>query len=442
MSLAELIDAAVQDRVLAFSPLPPEGRDIDLLARPAEEKAVAELLVREGFIGEGWERVRFGACSAEVVDLVPTASLNLPADELERLYAEARPIDGLKRVRRPAPHHFLLLLAGFTAEGDGSLPEKRRIRIARALSEDLQAWDVAAARAPAWSGQAALAALRKAYEDEGGVSRGARARAKTERLVDLGWPAHRARLRAWRDVLGTKGPRARLISFSGLDGAGKTSQAEALRDALERLGFDAKVTWTRLEWTTLWENPWLGVLAWPARAAVGLVGRIRNERVSGRQGTPEEAPAAITPAAVRERSELLSQAWVMVVALAHASAQRRSTRRLLAPGRIVVCDRYTLDAAVQLRFRYGDRRRFRFQTWILHRLSPRPVLAYFIDVPPETAWSRKPEQYDLAALERQARLYREACESLGARSVDGERAREELCAELAEEAWRTLRSPN
>ena len=97
---------------------------------------------------------------------------------------------------------------------------------------------------------------------------------------------------------------------------------------------------------------------------------------------------------------------------------------------------------MQLRFRYGDHRRFRFQTWILHRFSPRPLLAYFIDVPPETAWSRKPEQYDPTALEQQARLYRGVCEALGARRVDGERPREELCADLAEEAWRALRSPS
>jgi thymidylate kinase len=241
-------------------------------------------------------------------------------------------------------------------------------------------------------------------------------------------------------VLGAERSPAHLISLSGLDGAGKTSQAEALRDALEAIGFDATVTWTRLEWTTLWENPWLGVLSWPARAAVGVIGRIRSGRSDGSGATPTEPPATITPAAVRERSELLSQVWVTVVALAHASAQRRSTRRLLAPGRIVVCDRYTLDAAVQLRFRYGETRRFRFQTWLLQRFSPRPLLAYFVDVPPETAWRRKPEQYDPDALERQARLYREACASLGARRVDGERPREELCAALAEEAWRALRS--
>src|SRR5215208_7714998 len=89
LSLAELIDAAVDDRVLAFSPPPPEGRDLDLLVRPPEEKAVDALLSREGFLGNGWERVRFRDCTAEAVDVVPAGSLGLPADELERLYAQA-----------------------------------------------------------------------------------------------------------------------------------------------------------------------------------------------------------------------------------------------------------------------------------------------------------------------------------------------------------------
>lgn len=441
MTIAEQIDSVVEDRVLAFSPLPPEGRDVDLLLRPAEERVVAALLAREGFRARGWEWVRFRACSAEAVDLVPATSLALPDDELQSLFSEARTLEGLRNLARPAPHHFLLLLARYTAEGDGSLPDKRRTRIERALAEDAGAWDTAARRASAWSEEAALEALRRAYEGGASVSRRNRADAGAERLRALGWRRHRALLRAWRDVVRKRRPPPRLISFSGLDGAGKTSQAQALAESLERLGFEVDIAWTRLEWTTLWENRWLGVIAAPARGVLSLLSWLKSggrRNVSSEAGEAGSDGPALEPARVRERSELISQVWVSVVAAAHGWAQRRATRAHFRRGVVVISDRYTLDAAVQLRYRYGPHRRFRFQTWLLNRLSPAPLLAYLVDVEAETARRRKPEQYDLAALSRQALLYRDLARQLGVRIVDGESAREELCAEIGAEAWLAL----
>ena len=136
---------------------------------------------------------------------------------------------------------------------------------------------------------------------------------------------------------------------------------------------------------------------------------------------------------------MISQIWVTIVALAHASAQRRETRAHLADGKTVICDRYTLDTAVHLRFRYGETRNFRFQVRLVERLSPRPLVAFLLDVPAATARARKAEQYSLGDLERQANLYREEAAGLDVRVLDGERPREELCAEIGELCWRALR---
>ena len=128
------------------------------------------------------------------------------------------------------------------------------------------------------------------------------------------------------------------------------------------------------------------------------------------------------------------------VAIAHGLAQRRETRRALRNVDVVICDRYTLDAAVHLRFRYGESRNYAFQIRLLDLLSPRPTAAYLVDVPAATAHARKPEQYSLAELERQARLYSEERLRLGVDRLDGELPREELCQTVAEHVWRMLRS--
>ena len=432
MPLAESIDRILRAPVLVFGSLPPAGRDLDLLARSNEQEVLAAWLEREGFLERGGEWVRFHDCGVESLDLVPVSAWGLLGAETSELFGEALPIPGFERLVRPAPRHMLLILARRLAEGDGRMPHKHRNRIADALSEDASAWEGARASAAAWRVERALTALDRAYHSGRGASRVTRASALAEWPFGQGRTRTRAFVRGWLEARRAERRRnGRLITFSGLDGAGKSSQAEALRNALEQLGWTTAMQWVRLEWTTLWENRWLGVIGWPARASLGLLAGVRR--------SPDgEAPPTLTPTAVRERSRFVSNIWVTVVAFAHASAQRREVRSHLRQGAIVICDRYTLDAAAHLRFRYGEQRPFRFPIGVVHRFSPRPLRSYFVDVPAETAYARKAEQYSLEELARQAQLYREEAPGLGVRKLDGQRPREELCAEIAEDVWRAL----
>ena len=228
-----------------------------------------------------------------------------------------------------------------------------------------------------------------------------------------------------------------LIAFSGLDGAGKSSQAEALEHTLRRLGFDVAIEWTRLEWTTLWEgSAVLDRISGPVKRMLRLLTRspIDAPRTVAYGQAPADAAAEL-----RERSALITHAWVLVVILVHAAAQRRAVLPPLRAGKVVICDRYTLDAAVHLRERYGLQRRFRYQTRLLEWLSPRPIRSYLVDVPASVALERKPEQFDLDQLTRQATLYRELATRLGVRRVDGTRSRENLCGEIAYDVWSALR---
>jgi thymidylate kinase len=432
-TLAERIDELLEARVLVFGSPPPAGRDLDLLARPAEEAALRAWLVDQGFLERGGEWARFRSCAAESLDLVALAAWGLPENAAAELFGEAVPLEGFRHLARPAPRHLLLALARNIVARDGRLSPKQRAKIERALAEDPSAWRGARAAAPAWSAARSLAALEHAYGSGGHISRTGRAAALAEWPYAQGRTRGKARARAWLEAGRKDRERAYLVTFSGLDGAGKSSQAEALRSTLEQLGWQVTMQWVRLEWTTLWENRWLGILGWPARTALELLARARR--------SPERAAVApaLTPTEVRQRSGLVANVWVGVVALAHGSAQRGETRPHLRPRTVVICDRYTLDAAAHIRFRYGESRGYRFQIGLMRRLSPQPLRAYFVDVPAETAHARKAEQYSLDDLRRQERLYREEAPRLGVRRLDGERPREELCSEIAEDVWRALR---
>ena len=422
----EIADAATRGRVLVFGSLPPGGRDLDLLVRPEDDQAIVAALEAERFQRQGHELARFSGCSVEPVELIDAGSWDLPEAELEALYADAIPLDGCTRVVRPAPHHALLILARRVAHGSGELDEKRRARLEAALAEDSEAFERAHTHAGGWAANAALAGLERIHRDGSVLSAEERALAATERAV----AADAGRLHAAAEWVRSRRRRSgTVIALSGLDGAGKSSQAAALRETLERLGFDVETAWTRINWDDLiWR------IGTPLKRAAAIPFRLlpkRNSEVS-------EAEVHADPVKqMRERSGLLTHAWLMVIAFANAWSQRRLTRDHLRRGAVVICDRYTLDSIVALRYEYGKGRRFRLQRALIGAISPTPRRAYFLDVSPETAFARKGE-WGVEWLAGHRELYLHEAHSMGVRVLDGEQPRETVCEQIAADVWHAL----
>src|SRR5438128_9414244 len=121
--------------------------------------------------------------------------------------------------------------------------------------------------------------------------------------------------------------RGHVVSLSGLDGAGKSSQAAALCDELERLGYEAVVVWTPLGANPLVDRVSLGarralhLLSW-----IGPLGRLER-RLAEEGGSLVARPGE---AGVRARGHaVLAGGWATFVALVNAVAQRRSALRHL-----------------------------------------------------------------------------------------------------------------
>ena len=339
--------------MLVIGSIPPDGNDLDLLIRPDEEPVLGEILTRAGFVCRQvapfrgypcgfriW--ARFRECNAHAVDEIPIGNLELPPEEVARLFADARPIPGFARLLRPSPPHVLLILAhDFLGPSDGRKPLSagRRRRVRGALDEEPAAWELAAELAPPWESTERLARLRAAFE------LGEAAADPPGRSSPLG--AIREYRRAWRS--------GRLIAFSGPDDARRSGQAEGLQRALEGLDIPARLV--RID---------------PARSSLF--------------GAARQLQLAVLPG--------------------------------LRAGEVVICDRYVLDAAVALRLR----RRLKWHTFLLRFLVPPPLRAYLIDSPaPHVGF------------------FREQSAILGVRQVDGAHAPEDLCAEIAVDAWEAVR---
>jgi thymidylate kinase len=167
------------------------------------------------------------------------------------------------------------------------------------------------------------------------------------------------------------GSRPILISFSGIDGAGKSTQIERLRARLCKAGLSVSQL-------AFWDD----VVAFPRLRTKVSHKLLRSE--SG-VGTPERPV---------HRNDKNVRAWYLTVVrcllhfvdgwrLHRAVARARAHR----PDAIIF-DRYIYDQLATLPL---NRVWARSYTRLMLRLAPTPDVAYLLDVEPETARARKPE---------------------------------------------------
>jgi thymidylate kinase len=408
---------------------PPAPSPVDLLARSEEAELLASWFASHGFIARGRQWARFVGCGSESYRLLPVADWGLPAAELSAMFSEARPLRQLGNLGRLASRHALLVAARRLVEEDRVPTAVVQTLVEGAVAENTAAWTEARAIGPAWGLTRALGLLAD-WADGYPLSGVQRSRARAELGRTLGQRAGRPRIPGCS--AGRAARRGGVVALSGVDGAGKTSQAIALQETLRRLEVDAVVEWTRLA-----INPSLNLIGLPVK----LLLQVRRPARGPGERRAATAPAVDTAAAFRQRHRLINFVWVTIVALANALAQRRSTVQHLRKGRVVIRDRYVLDSAVQLRYAYGDTSPFRLQMWLLRHVSLRPRCAVLLDVTAEEALARKAEQYGLEDLRHHTRLYRDAYPRFAVRRLDGGRPPAELCELIATAVWCSLDDP-
>lgn len=168
-----------------------------------------------------------------------------------------------------------------------------------------------------------------------------------------------------------------LISFSGLDGAGKSTQIEQLRSALHKAGLTTRSL-------AFWDD----VVVW-VKYREGFVHKIyKSERGIGAPGKP-----------VNRRDKNM-RGWHLTLVrhllyLADAINLRRiiarETQRSAGSVRateIIIFDRYIYDELCNLNMRNPLSNRF---VRMVRALVPCPDLAYLLDADPLAAHARKPE---------------------------------------------------
>jgi thymidylate kinase len=162
---------------------------------------------------------------------------------------------------------------------------------------------------------------------------------------------------------------AQIVTFSGIDGAGKTTQIDCISTHLVRQGY-------RVARVSFWDD-----VAFMAKVRAGVsLAVLRKQRVLPRQ------------AVLRHDKNV--RTWYLTLARAVFyvldTLRLRTVVSQLRAGNhdFVIFDRYLYDQLAQIHSRSWLARAY---IRSLVRLAPRPHFAFVLDASPDEAFSRKPE---------------------------------------------------
>jgi len=403
--------AAFEGRVaLAPSALGDEwARDVDLILAPDVEASAKRALREAGFIqidgllrylGLSTPRQSYFAAVShhEVLGAVDLLARPGWANSLDEVLARS---DRTRALPRLSPFDQLLRRSARIAAG-----RRPRLRDLLELTVLLEAAPQATPR------RAIAAAVRRCANLELGLVGPGPLAQRANQLPRSAWldevrsraggagsTAFRRASRGRRRAAGVR------VGFSGIDGAGKSTQAALLATALSRVGIPSSVVWSRLGVGALLER------LTPLRQRL----LPRTSRSASEDRAAGEA-VEVFPT----RRGALGWAWALVVALDYGWGLRGSRRA--ARGQVLVYDRTSLDALVGLDLGYGGLVDLRFHRWVIRATGPRPEATFYLRLEGETALRRKTDMFSLSVLEQYVRAYDAATSrSTGAVTLDANR---------------------
>ncbi|HEY1985628.1 MAG TPA: thymidylate kinase [Terracidiphilus sp.] len=186
------------------------------------------------------------------------------------------------------------------------------------------------------------------------------------------------------------------VSFSGIDGAGKSTQIDALSSRLQKEGL-------RVRNIRFWDD----------------VARLKGIReTSGHKIFKGDKGVGSPEAPIERRDKNVQSGFMTAVRLflysVDAISMRLAVRRALrSDADFIIFDRYTYDELANLNLRNPLVRLF---IRVIMKIVPRPDVSYLLDADPLQARARKPE-YPLEFLYTNRQRYMNLCALLGGITV-------------------------
>lgn len=218
-----------------------------------------------------------------------------------------------------------------------------------------------------------------------------------------------------------------ILVLSGLDGSGKSTQAELLARKLRESGVPAEAVWNR------WEPRLTAPLIRLAKRTLRSPGSVEGGGYEAFRDAKRR-----TMRSGLKRGLWQAMAWSEYACQVH---RRLLPRRLR--GTAVVCDRYVYDTMIDIAINFSapPERLGELARHPLLSLFPKPALVIFIDIDPAVGAARKSDGTPAAYLADRREYYREMARILQAPVLDGGAPVERVFAQVWElcAPWRAAR---
>ncbi len=215
------------------------------------------------------------------------------------------------------------------------------------------------------------------------------------------------------------------ICFVGIDGSGKTLQAEKLAESLGSQGIDCTYTWCRYSPRLL--DP-------VNKLAKKLIRRRKSG--SGYTGFTSSKRGIL-------RKRIIGWVWLNLSLVDYLMQVRSCFGGIPAGSRVLICDRFIYDMLADLAINFDRQGEgvVKLARHPLIRLFPKPREVFFLDVPADVAWDRKkdPNVEDKQYLVDRADVYSALCDGLGFTKVDGTRTIEAIAADVLDRTMRIVK---
>lgn len=219
-----------------------------------------------------------------------------------------------------------------------------------------------------------------------------------------------------------------LITFSGLDGAGKSTQINLLMQQLRDKGEKPVYIWSRGGYTTLMEQ------------SKALARRLLRRQLPP-LGYSEQRTRTM-------RKGWIRRLWLTLSILDLMRVYGLRVRWLIWRGYAVICDRYLWDTQIDFRMNFGEDKVEQWWLWRwLTYITPSPDAAFLLMIPVEESLRRsemKGEPYPSTAVELTDRLhqYEDLAQQGYIRILDGRRAVSDLQHEIQQIVAENLQAVN
>jgi len=196
--------------------------------------------------------------------------------------------------------------------------------------------------------------------------------------------------------------KAFLVCFIGMDGSGKTTQAQALVESFNEKGVKSKYVHNRFQ--AFLTQPFI---------------TIGKELFFRKKGKFEDYDEFVVTRGKVLQNRLLYRAYQNLLLLDYSL---RSVFRVTIPlmfGKNIICDRYIFDTIVDLAvdLEYSDSK-IELMLNRLSRLFPKPDMIFLMDVPAEMAYERKDDIASLEFLRERRSIYLDIAKQREAVVVD------------------------